>query len=77
MSKNHRPNQKRDHSKFIARFGCGAVFGIALAIAGGAIAYPTTAAGLFATVIIFAIICGLLSVIFGDKFWTNLWKWIP
>ena len=74
MNQNNRPNQKRDYSKFVARFGCGAIFGIALAIAGGAIAYPTTAAGLFAVVIIFALACGLLSVIFGEKFWTHLWK---
>lgn len=76
MNQNNQPNQKRDYSKFVARFGCGAVFGIILAIAGGAIAYPTTVGGLFAVVIIFALVCGLLSVVFGDRFWVNLWKWI-
>lgn len=77
MNQNNQPNQKRDYSKFVARFGCGAIFGIGLAVAGGAIANPTTAAGLLAVVIIFALACGLLSVIFGDKFWINLSKWIP
>ncbi len=77
MNQNNQPNHKPDRSRFVARFGCGAIFGIALAIAIGAVAYPTTIAGLLAVVIIFALVCGLLSVVFGDKFWTNLWKWIP
>ncbi|MDJ0773703.1 MAG: hypothetical protein QNJ49_09800 [Mastigocoleus sp. MO_167.B18] len=77
MNRDRQPNQKRDYSKFVARFGCGAIFGITLAIAGGAIAYPTTATGLLAVIIMFALASGLLSVIFGDKFWTNLWKWLP
>lgn len=77
MNRDRQPNQKRDYSKFVARFGCGAIFGITLAIALGATAYPTTTTGLLAVIIMFALGSGLLSVIFGDKFWTNLWKWFP
>jgi hypothetical protein len=32
--------------------------------------------GLITAWVIFALVCGLLSAIFGDKFWQNIIHWI-
>lgn len=74
MNKNNGSNKKLEREQIIARFGCGFIFGIFIAISTGLVAAPQTMAGLIGIVIVCAIINGLLSVIFGESFWLNFWK---
>ena len=77
MRKNNQSNQKNHHrAQFTARFGCGFIFGIFAAIALGFAVDAQTFAGLFAIIVISAVVCGFLSVAFGDKFWQWLRFWI-
>jgi len=77
MNKNNKSNQKKDNStQFTARFGCGFIFGIFAAISLGFVVDAQTFAGLFAIIVISAVVCGLLSAAFGDKFWHWLSFWL-
>ena len=77
MDKNNQSNQKKHNSaQFTARFGCGFIFGIIAAISLGFALNAQTFAALFGIIIISAVICGSLSVAFGDKFWQWLRFWI-
>jgi hypothetical protein len=75
MSKNPVPN-KPDYSQFTARFGCGFIIGILIAGSVSIVYGAQTMGGLIAAWIIFALVCGLLSAIFGNKFWQNIIHWI-
>lgn len=75
MSKKSHQNKSFDYSKFTARFGCGFLVGILIAGGVGILYSAQTMTGLLAVWIIFAIVCGLLSAIFGDKFWHNIIRW--
>ncbi|MBF2013810.1 MAG: hypothetical protein IGS23_00980 [Rivularia sp. T60_A2020_040] len=77
MDKNNRSDRKNDkQAQFTARFGCGFIFGIFLAIALGLAADAPTVAALLGIIFISAVVCGLLSVAFGEKFWYWLLFWL-
>lgn len=77
MDKNNRSDRKNDNqAEFTARFGCGFIFGIFLAIALGLLADAPTVAALLGIIFISAVVCGLLSAAFGDKFWYWLRFWL-
>ncbi|MEA5595187.1 hypothetical protein [Rivularia sp. UHCC 0363] len=77
MNKNNQPKQKNDNrTQFIARFGCGFIFGIFLAIGLGFVVDAQTFAGLLGIIVIVAVVCGLLSAAFGDKFWLLFRFWL-
>lgn len=75
MSKKPPTHQKIDLSRFTARFGCGFIFGLFAALGTGLLFGAQTMAGLFWGWILFSLLFGLLSVIFGDKFWTTIIRW--
>ncbi|MGD1871887.1 MAG: hypothetical protein ACFB02_02430 [Mastigocoleus sp.] len=75
MNKNNHPNKKLERAEIVARFGCGFIFGIFLAIAGGLLAAPQTTLGLILVILLFAIASGFLSVFLGESFWLKFWKW--
>jgi uncharacterized membrane protein YciS (DUF1049 family) len=74
----HKKNQQNriDSSKFTARFGCGFIVGILIAGSTAIVYGAQTIIGLIVAWIIFAILCGLLSAIFGDKFWHHIIHWL-
>ncbi|MGF1674313.1 MAG: hypothetical protein ACFCUV_11610 [Rivularia sp. (in: cyanobacteria)] len=77
MNKNNNSDRKKDkHAEFTARFGCGFIFGIFLAIALGLVAEALTVAALLGIIFISAVVCGLFSAVFGDKFWYWLRFWL-
>jgi hypothetical protein len=76
MSRNPLPNKKTDYSQFIARFGCGFLVGILIGGSCSMVYGTKTMGGLITAWIILALLCGLLSVIFGDKFWKTIIHWI-
>ncbi|MDY6897890.1 MAG: hypothetical protein SWZ49_07390, partial [Cyanobacteriota bacterium] len=77
MDKNNQSNPKKhNRAQFTARFGCGFIFGILAAIALGIAIEAQTIAGLLAIIFISAVVCGLLSAAFGDKFWHWLAFWL-
>ncbi len=77
MDQKNQSNQKKDdRTQFTARFGCGFIFGIFFAISLGLVADAQTFASLLAIVIVSAVICGLLSAAFGDRFWLWLRFWL-
>ena len=77
MNKNNKSNLKKDNrAQFTARFGCGFIFGIFAAISLGQVVDAQTLVGLFAIILVSSVVCGLLSVAFGDKFWHWLASWL-
>ncbi len=77
MDKNNQSKQKNDNrTQFTARFGCGFIFGIFFALSLGLLADAQTFVALLGIIIISAVICGLLSAAFGDKFWLWLRFWL-
>lgn len=59
----------------VTRFGCGFVFG---AFAVGVSVWLWSLFNglyLFAVVVGFGLVCGMLAVRFGDKFWHSIPKW--
>ena len=64
------PSPKRpDRTEMVARFGCGALTGIVLVLGLGLISTSTSFGALFVSIALPALLCGLLAVRFGDKFW--------
>ncbi|AFY58218.1 hypothetical protein Riv7116_5854 [Rivularia sp. PCC 7116] len=77
MNQNNQPNPKNDNrAQFTARFGCGFIFGIFFAFTLGFVADAQTFTALLGIIFVSAVICGLLSAAFGDKFWHWLRFWI-
>jgi hypothetical protein len=76
MRKNPVPNKKSDHSQFIMRFSCGFLVGILIGGSVSMVYGAQTMGGLIVAWVIFALLCGLLSAIFGDKFWQSIIHWI-
>ncbi|PAX57167.1 hypothetical protein CK510_09170 [Brunnivagina elsteri CCALA 953] len=66
---------KPDLYQFTARFGCGFIFGLFAGTSCYFVFGATTMAGLFWGWVIFSVMFGLLSVIFGDRFWTKIYRW--
>lgn len=75
MSKEPSKNPKIDWYRFTARFGCGFIFGIFASVGVGVAFGATTMSGLFWGWVLLSALFGLLSVIFGEKFWTHIIKW--
>lgn len=75
MSKKSQQDKNFDSTKFIARFGCGFLVGILIAGGVGILSGAQTISNLIAVWIIFAVVCGLLAAIFGDKFWHTIIHW--
>ncbi|MCJ8281377.1 MAG: hypothetical protein MJK14_16275 [Rivularia sp. ALOHA_DT_140] len=77
MRKNNQSNPKNhNHAQFTARFGCGFIFGIFAAISFGFALDAQTITALLGIIVVSAVICGLLSAAFGDKFWEWIRFWI-
>ena len=57
------------------RFGCGAVAGVALAITSMLSISIVKGWYLVAFVCIWAVVCGVAAMRYGDKFWHNISKW--
>lgn len=76
MSKNSTPNKKSNYSQFTARFGCGFLVGILIGGSVSIVYSAQTMLGLIAAWVLFALVCGLLSAIFGNKFWLSIIHWI-
>ena len=75
MNQDNNSDKKSQRAQIISRFGCGFIFGIVLAFAGGLVTAPQTTTGLIILVILCATLGGILSVILGESFWVKFWKW--
>jgi hypothetical protein len=67
--------KKPDLYQFTARFGCGFLFGIFAGTSCFFVFGANTMAALFWGWIFVSLIFGLLSVIFGERFWTKIFHW--
>jgi amino acid transporter len=76
MKKNKVLKKKSDHSQFAMRFGCGFLIGILIAGSASIVYSAQTMGALILAWVIFALVCGLLAAIFGDKFWQSIIHWI-
>lgn len=54
------------------RFGCGALMGVVIGVGESLRYFPTEAYGFIGVVILTAIVCGLLAVRRGNRFWHGL-----
>ena len=64
-----------DKTEKTLRFGCGFAFGLIAGFSASLQWVYDTWGGFAATVLVSAILCGLLAVKFGDKFWYSLKNW--
>ncbi|MEA5572001.1 hypothetical protein [Calothrix sp. UHCC 0171] len=67
--------KKPDFYQFTARFGCGFIFGLFAATSCYFILGAQTMLGLFWGWVLFSLLFGVLSAIFGDHFWTKIYHW--
>lgn len=55
---------------FLVRFSCGALFGAIASL--GLFYVASSRTGIFVTMVIMAIVCGLFAAFCGDKFWEHI-----
>ncbi len=75
MSNQPPRNNQPDWYRITARFGCGFVFGLFASVSTVFVFGAQTMAGLFWGWVLLSVIFGLLSVIFGENFWTKIIYW--
>jgi hypothetical protein len=68
--------EKPDLYQSTAKFGCGFIFGLFAATGCYFVFGAKTMTALFWGWVLFSVMFGLLSVIFGDRFWTKIFPWL-
>lgn len=71
--------EKPDRIEKEVRFGCGFAFGLLVGFFVAARHIYNSAGWLAVVTLVIAILCGLLAVRYGDRFWHSLknWWWWP
>lgn len=65
-----------DESEQVTRFGCGALLGVLIGL-GIVVSFTLSSFGSVAAALVASMVaCGLLALVYGDRFWLSLKDWL-